>query len=96
MNIGVSLTVPIIIAVLSQILLVINVGALRGAGDVLFISIMQVCGILLFRPALSYTMAYVAGFQIIGIWIGTDADIFIRFLISSIRIAKGKWLKIKI
>ena len=95
-EIGVALNIPLIIVVLFQIQQVINIGALRGAGDTLFTAILGIVGSTLVRPVVAYVMAYPLGLGITGIWIGSIADQGLRFIVSQIRVASGKWTKLKI
>ncbi len=95
-DLGASLCVPLVITVFFQIQQVINIGALRGAGDTLFTAILGVLCTTLIRPAGAYLGAYLLGFGLTGIWLGIVADQVIRFAASAIRLAKGKWMTLKI
>lgn len=79
-----------------QIPQVINVGALRGAGDVKFVAKMMLVSVAIIRPGLTYLLAYPIGLGLIGAWIGVFVDQFFRFLISLLRFNKSKWMEIEV
>lgn len=95
-DIGVMLNVPLIFVVLFQIQQVINIGVLRGAGDTRFTAVMGIICSTLIRPAVAFLFAFPLGLGIVGIWLGTLADQIVRFAATGIRIAKGKWMSLKI
>ena len=95
-DIGVALNIPLIFVVLFQIQQVINIGVLRGAGDTRFTAVMGIICSTLIRPAVAFLFAFPLGLGIVGIWLGTLADQIVRFAATGIRIAKGKWMSLKI
>lgn len=94
--IGVGIMRVIIVIVVLQISQVIYMGSLRGAGDTLYTAVASTISVTLIRTLGSYAFCYVAGFGIIGIWLGVVADQLSRFLFASIRFRQGKWTQIKI
>lgn len=95
-DMGVSIMTIMVFIVLFQIIQVINMGCLRGAGDVLFTTITSMVSVTIIRPFISYVMCYILGFGIIGIWIGILMDQMSRFTLTTIRFTNDKWTKIKI
>ncbi len=95
-EIGVSIMHVIIFVVVFQILQVINMGCLRGAGDTLYTAVASAVSVTLIRTAVSWFGGYVLGWGIIGIWLGVLGDQVSRYLFASIRFRAGKWTKIKI
>ena len=95
-EIGVSIMHVIIFVVVFQILQVINMGCLRGAGDTLYTAVASAISVTLIRTAVSWFGGYVLGWGIIGIWLGVLGDQVSRYLFASIRFRAGKWTKIKI
>ncbi len=79
-----------------QIEQVVQFGCLRGAGDTkftAFVSLISVAGI---RPGLSWLLCYPLGLGLLGAWLGTFGDQFVRFVMSFIRFHKGNWTKLKL
>ncbi len=95
-DIGVSLVYVMIFVVLFQIIQVIYTGALRGAGDTLYTAICSTISVTVVRTIVSYIFGYTLGFGIVGVWFGILADQVVRFILSSTRFKRGKWVKIKV
>lgn len=95
-DIGTDIMNMIIFIVLFQITQVINMGCLRGAGDVLFTTITSTVAVTIVRPITSYIMCFVVGVGIVGIWIGILFDQIVRFVLTTIRFRNDKWTTIKI
>ena len=95
-EIGVALNIPLIVVLFFQVQQVINIGALRGAGDTRFTAILGIICSLVIRPAVAYLFAFPLGLGIVGIWIGTLGDQVVRFAATAVRLARGKWTKLKI
>lgn len=95
-DMGVSIMHMMVLIVLFQISQVINMGCLRGAGDVLYTTITSTVSVTIIRPLVSYIMCYILGLGIIGIWIGILLDQISRFTLTTIRFRNDKWTKIKI
>ena len=93
---GVSIMRVIIFIVLFQIIQVIYMGCLRGAGDTLYTAFAATMSVTVIRTLVSWLGGFVLGFGIVGIWLGVLADQLSRFLFASIRYRMGKWVKIKI
>ncbi len=66
-------------------------GALRGAGDTLVPSIMNLISIWIVRLGLSLLL--VGPYGLIGIWIAMTAELCFRGMIFLIRLASKRWLK---
>ena len=95
-EIGVSIMRVIIFIVLFQIIQVIYMGCLRGAGDTLYTAFAATMSVTVIRTLVSWLGGFVFGFGIVGIWLGVLADQISRFLFAGIRYRMGKWVKIKI
>ena len=94
-DIGVNLVYIMIFVVLFQIIQIIYTGALRGAGDTLYTAISSTISVTIVRTVVAYIFGYTFGLGINGIWFGILADQMMRFILSSIRFKRGKWVKIK-
>lgn len=95
-DIGIDIMRLMIFIVLFQIIQVINMGCLRGAGDVLFTTFTSTISVTIIRPLASYIMCYGLGLGIMGIWIGVLMDQVCRFTLTTFRFRNDKWTKIKI
>ncbi|MGN1179814.1 MAG: MATE family efflux transporter [Suilimivivens sp.] len=95
-SIGVGIMRVIIFVVVFQIIQVVYMGCLRGAGDTLYTAIASTVSVTLIRTLVSYLGGYVFGLGIIGIWLGVLGDQISRFIFASVRFKAGKWTKIKI
>ncbi|MBR4169667.1 MAG: MATE family efflux transporter [Lachnospiraceae bacterium] len=95
-EIGVSIMRVIIFIVFFQVIQVVYMGCLRGAGDTFYTAVASTISVTIVRTVVSYLFGYTFGIGIIGIWLGVLADQISRFLFSSIRFMQGKWVKIKI
>ena len=95
-DIGASLCIPLIIVIIIQIQQAISFGALRGAGETFFLALVGIIGTTLLRPVVAYAATYWLGFGLIGIWLGSISDHVGRLVACGIRLAKGKWMSLKI
>ena len=95
-EIGVGIMRVIIFVVIFQILQVIYMGCLRGAGDTFYTAVASTISVTIIRTVVSYFCGYVLGWGIIGIWLGVLGDQVSRYLFASIRFRQGKWTKIQI
>lgn len=95
-DMGVSIMSVMMFIVLFQIVQVINMGCLRGAGDVLFTTVTSTVSVTVIRPLISYLMCYTLGFGIVGIWLGILMDQMSRFTFTTLRFRNDKWTKIRI
>lgn len=95
-EIGVHCLYVVIVILLFHIRQIVNMGALRGAGDTLYTAIISAVCVTIVRTACCYLFAYTCGFGIIGVWIGILSDQVARAIWSTIRFMSGKWMKIKI
>ena len=95
-NIGVSIMYVVAVSVLLQIRQCIYMGSLRGAGDTKYTAFISAFSITVTRTIVGYVCCYPLGLGIIGVWMGVLADQVTRFIMSSARYKKGKWVNIKI
>ena len=95
-DIGVMLGYIQIIIVLFQVVGVIYMGCLRGAGDNVFTATISAVSVTIIRTVVSFTGAYVFSLGILGVWLGVLADQVTRFIAGTIRFKKGKWVNIKV
>lgn len=94
--IGVSIMHVIVFVVAFQILQVIYMGCLRGAGDTAYTAAASTLSVTIIRTFVSWFCGYVLNWGIIGIWLGVLGDQISRYLLASTRFRQGKWTKIKI
>ncbi len=95
-EIGVSIMQLMVVIVLLQIVQVIYMGCLRGAGDVAFTAFASAFSVTIVRPVMSYVFCYLCGYGIIGIWYGVLCDQICRVILTTVRFKSGKWTKIVI
>ena len=95
-KIGVDIMRVIVFVVIFQIIQVIYMGCLRGAGDTAYTAFASMISVTLIRTLVSYFCGYVLGWGIIGIWLGVLGDQISRYIFASIRFKAGNWTKIKI
>lgn len=95
-SIGVGIMRVIILVVVFQIIQVIYMGCLRGAGDTFYTAAASMISVTIIRTAVSYLCGYTLGLGIIGIWLGVLGDQVSRFIFASLRFRAGKWTEIKI
>lgn len=95
-DLGAPLIVILSVIILFQIVQVIVVGALRGAGDVKFVATLSLVSVSMVRPALTYVFAYGLGFGLTGAWMSVLVDQIMRFVISQVRFNSATWTKIKV
>lgn len=86
----------LVFIVLLQISQVIYTGCLRGAGDVVYTTIVSIVSVSFVRTIASFLLTYTAGLGIAGIWLGMLIDQIFRFSFSMLRFRSGKWLEFKI
>jgi putative MATE family efflux protein len=95
-ELGGPLIIILSLIILFQIVQVIVVGALRGAGDVKFVATLSLISVSMVRPGLTYLFAYGLGLGLTGAWISVLADQLLRFVISQYRFNQSRWTKIKV
>lgn len=71
-------------------------GCLRGAGDTKFTALVSLLSVTLIRPGASWLLCYPLGLGLMGAWLGTAADQFVRFFLTFLRFRKGSWMKLKL
>lgn len=77
-------------------LIFILAGALRGAGDTLWVMIITIIGNWFARVAIGITLGYFLGIGLIGFYIAMAIDMLIRVSMMIIRFRSGKWQNIKV
>lgn len=75
---------------------VIITGALRGAGDAMYVAMTSLLSIGIVRPALTWLLCYPVGLGLPGAWIGVMLDQFMRLGINFSHFKKGRWTTIKL
>jgi Na+-driven multidrug efflux pump len=70
---------------------IVAAGALRGAGDTFFPSLINFISMWFVRIPLSLLLASYYGFY--GIWVAMCIELCIRGLLFLYRLKRGKWLK---
>ncbi len=93
---GIQIMRLMVLIVILQVAQVIYMGCLRGAGDVVFTMVASTFSVTFVRTAGSYVMGFVAGFGLLGVWMGVMGDQLSRFLLTTWRFKTGKWLGVKI
>lgn len=71
-------------------------GALRGAGDNLFVALVSTICISVVRPLMAVFAVYALHLELTGVWIFGMSEIAIRFFFFYPRFASGKWKDKKI
>ena len=79
-----------------QIEQVVLFGCLRGAGDTRFTALVSLVSVTFIRPGVSWLLCYPLGLGLLGAWLGTACDQFVRFFLTFIRFRKGNWTKLKL
>ena len=88
---------PLISVVISmQIMQVVTIGSLRGAGDLKFVAFVTIVSVAFIRPVLTYIFAYNLAFGIVGAWMGYFLDQLFRSITSNRRFHNGSWMEIKV
>ena len=77
-----------------QVVQFIISGALRGAGDIFAIAVMNFFFALLMRPAFAAVAVFAFDLGAAGAWYAFTLDQIIRSLIISKRFGSGKWKKV--
>ncbi len=95
-DIGVGIMRVIMFVVIFQILQVIYMGCLRGAGDTAYTAMASMVSVTVIRTLVSYIGGYIFSWGIVGIWLGVLGDQISRYFFASIRFKLGNWTKIKI
>lgn len=93
---GVIIMLMMVLIVVMQIPQVIYMGCLRGAGDVVYTTIITVITVTIVRPIFSYVCAFPLGLGIYGVWLGVIIDQVMRLTLTMIRFKSDKWTLIVI
>ena len=84
------------VTVLFQIVQVIIIGSLRGAGDVKFVALLMLISVTIVRPMLTWILCYPLNLGLPGAWMSVLLDQFTRYLVSYLRFRKAAWTRIKV
>ena len=84
------------IVIFLQISQVVYSGCLRGAGDTRYTALVSLISVTLIRPGSGWLFCYPLGLGLFGAWIGLAFDQLMRFILTRIRFAQGKWTSLKI
>ncbi len=84
------------VTVLFQIVQVIIIGSLRGAGDVKFVALLMLISVTIVRPVLTWILCYPLNLGLPGAWMSVLLDQFTRYLVSYLRFRKAAWTRIKV
>lgn len=95
-DLGAPIVILLAVIILFQIVQVIIVGALRGAGDVKFVATLSLLSVSIVRPGLTYVFAYGLGLGLTGAWLSVLVDQILRYVISQHRFKAASWTKIKV
>ena len=75
---------------------VIITGALRGAGDAMYVALTSLISIAIVRPTFTWLLCYPVGLGLIGAWYGVLIDMFLRLIINFSHFKRGSWTTIKL
>ncbi len=71
-------------------------GALRGAGDTKALALCIFIGIVVIRPLVSAILVYVAGLELVGVWLALVLDQGMRSTFTMWRFTSDRWKTIKV
>jgi len=77
-------------------LVIIYVGALRGAGDTRYPLLFTLLGITFVRLPLAYLCGHVLDWGLVGAWIGMCGDLTLRATLLVWRFTRGNWEKTRV
>lgn len=95
-RLGSNVMIMLAVLVNFQVIQVIIIGSLRGAGDVKFVAKLSMISVTILRPTLTFILAFTFGLQIYGAWISVILDQAIRYYVSRYRFHNAKWLSIEL
>ena len=78
------------------VLLIVYLGAMRGAGDTFSPLVINLSGVFLIRIPLGYLFGIVLQGGLIGAWSAMVVDVSLRALITWIRYRQGRWAQVKV
>ena len=93
---GYNIMIILAVCVLIQLVQVITIGSLRGAGDLKYIAILMFVSVAIIRPVFAFILIYFLGLGLTGAWIAVLMDQAIRTTFSLTRFSSYKWLHIKV
>jgi putative MATE family efflux protein len=93
---GVQIMYMLTLIVPLQVMQVVYMGSLRGAGDTLFTAIVSGIGVAIVRPLFGFIFCNILGVGLVGIWIGVLLDQIVRVMFTAYRFKTDKWTEIKI
>lgn len=93
---GVMITHRLVIVIIIQISQVVYLGSLRGAGDARYVMLALVISVTIVRAGSGVVFCELLHMGLPGLWLSIIADQVSRYLFTSIRFKKGKWIELQI
>lgn len=93
---GVQIMSMMVLIVPLQLIQLVYMGSLRGAGDTIFTAIATLLCVTIIRPLFGFIFCNVVGVGLIGIWMGILLDQIVRVFLTSYRYKTDKWKHIRI
>ncbi len=75
---------------------IVYVGALRGAGDTRYPLLITIVGTIFIRVPVGYYFGIIEQWGLLGAWMGMFSDMFWRACTSSLRYARGAWIRTRV
>ena len=71
-------------------------GGMRGAGYTKVPMFINFMSLIVTRLSLSYTLGFLVGMGLFGIWLGLALETFLRMILIYAVFVKGKWMQVKV
>jgi putative MATE family efflux protein len=71
-------------------------GGMRGAGYTKVPMIVNFLGLIVIRLSLAYTLGFILGWGLFGIWLGIAVETFVRAIAIYAIFLKGKWMLVNV
>lgn len=71
-------------------------GGMRGAGYTKVPMLINFVCLIVIRLSLSYTLGFVLGLGLFGIWLGMAVEVFLRTIAIYAVFVKGSWMRVKV
>ncbi|HUV80808.1 MAG TPA: MATE family efflux transporter [Candidatus Bathyarchaeia archaeon] len=71
-------------------------GGMRGAGYTKVPMLINFICLIVIRLSLSYTLGFVLGMGLFGIWLGMTVEVFLRTTVIYAVFLKGNWMRVKV
>jgi putative MATE family efflux protein len=72
------------------------VGGLRGAGYTRLPMFINFVGLIVTRLSLSYSLGFLLGLGLLGVWLGMALETFIRAILIYAVFVRGSWMQVKV